>query len=118
MNSRQSTIDKDDEVVGMGEVPLALRGITPERAHLPWWATVVIAVGLAEVAWFGKTIVAGSQQSAVTATEIKQLQQGLATTEATLTTIDADMQTISVQLAVLTQQVKDRNNDHPGRGRS
>ncbi|MDA8119140.1 MAG: hypothetical protein M0Z85_03630 [Gammaproteobacteria bacterium] len=98
----------NDVPLGEAEVPRDMvncGNVTGNKP--PWWVAVVIAVGLGEAAWFAKTVMYGSEQSAVTATEIHQLQQGQSALTSSLTTLDTDVQTLNVNVAVLTQQIKD-----------
>ena len=76
-------------------------------SKLPWWMSIIVVIGLGEIAWFAQTVIYGTKQSAVTTTEIHQLQSGQAALTASLTTLDSDVQTLNVNVAVLTQQIKD-----------
>lgn len=105
----------DDVPLGEAEVPrdmVSIGNVTSNKP--PWWVAVVIAVGLGEAAWFAKTVMYGSEQSAVTATEIRQLQQGQSALTSSLTTLDTDVQTLNVNVAVLTQQIKDDRGQKNG----
>lgn len=81
---------------------------------LPWWMSIIVVIGLGEIAWFAKTVIYGSQQSAVTATEIHQLQIDQSALTSSLTTLDSDVQTLNVNVAVLTQQLKDYRGHRNG----
>ncbi len=86
---------------------------TPPSRHVPpWWAWAVLMIGLGELAWFGSTVVNGTQQYATTAAEIADIQHEQAALTASLTTLDADVQTLNVNVAVLSQKLADRSA-HP-----
>jgi hypothetical protein len=69
---------------------------------------VVISVGLAEFGWLGSTVVSATQQSATTITEIAEIQRQQQSLSMSINTLDADVQSLSVNVAVLTQRMADR----------
>lgn len=85
------------------------RGAGPRtNIALPWWVWVVISVGLAEFGWLGSTVVSATQQSATTITEIAEIQRQQQSLSMSINTLDADVQSLSVNVAVLTQRMADR----------
>lgn len=79
-----------------------------KRQNPPWWVWVVIMIGVGELGWFGTSFLRATQQSAATATEITDIQHEQAALTASLTTLDADVQTLNVNVAVLSQKLADR----------
>ena len=79
-----------------------------KRESPPWWVWVVIMIGVGELGWFGTSFLRATRQSAATATEIQDIQREQETLTASLTTLDADVQTLNVNVAVLTQKLADR----------
>ena len=82
--------------------------------RMPWWIWIIITVGLGEIGWFAKTVLIGNEQSAITATEIAELQKGQGALTGSLTALDSDVQTLNVNVAVLTQQIKDQKDERHG----
>ncbi len=78
------------------------------RATPPWWAWLVIMVGLGELGWFGTAFLRANQQSAATSTEIQDIQQHQQNLATSINTLDIDVQALSVNVAVLTQRMEDQ----------
>ena len=88
------------------------------RRNPPWWAWVVISIGLAELGWLGKNIIYTGNRTSAMETQIQDIRQADAQRaqqqsaqdtqlSSSITTLDADVQTLSVNVAVLTQKVSD-----------
>ena len=101
------SVELQTEIIPATEAPRDMSNKNMEFNGLPRWVWVVVALVASEAAWIAKTVIYGSQQSAVTATEIHQLQEGQSALTSSLTTLDSDVQTLNVNVAVLTQQIKD-----------
>ena len=80
----------------------------PGPSPVPWWAWVVIMVGLGELGWFGTSFLRATRQSAATATEIADIQHEQNTLAVSLDTLDADVESLNVNVAVLSQKLADR----------
>ncbi len=78
MLSRHDSSD-DSEAIGGAEVPREMNKYgNVLTGKLPWWMSIIVVIGLGEIAWFAQTVIYGTKQSAVTTTEIHQLQSGQA----------------------------------------
>ena len=101
------SVELQTEIIPATEAPRDMSNKNMEFNGLPRWVWVVVALVASEAAWIAKTVIYGSRQSAVTATEIHQLQEGQSALTSSLTTLDSDVQTLNVNVAVLTQQIRD-----------